>query len=222
MSIDAPEAGYPKVAALEPNIDDVGFSDVTCGLADAFGDHMVLQRDKPVPVWGWAKSAGQKITLTFRGRTREAVADEDCHWKVVLDPMNAGGPFEMSLSDNSLVATDVMVGDVWLCTGQSNMDFGIDQVSGLCNHAPEVIDQADCPNVRLWSAADQMYTTPQWGYKRQRGRQARWMRCTPQNAPYGRWGGFSAIGYFFGREIQRDIGEPIGLVKIDFGGTSVQ
>lgn len=223
LGISAVQAGYQgNVADPELFIDDVRFGEVTCGLADAFGEHMVLQRDKRVPVWGWAKAPGQKVTVSFHGQSKSTVADENAQWKVLLDPMPAGGPFEMSLAGTPATLVDVMVGDVWLCTGQSNMDYGVDLVNGMWNHAPEVIAEANHPNIRLWSAADQISITPQWGYKRQSDWQARWMRCTSENVAYGRWGGFSAVGYFFGREIQQDTGVPIGLMKIDFGGTGIE
>jgi sialate O-acetylesterase len=223
LQLYAIKAGYQgNISDPELFVDDVSIAEVTSGLADVFGSHMVLQRDKPVPVWGWAKDPGQKITLNYHGQKKSAVADKDRHWKVTLDPMPAGGPFEMHLSGSPVPVDDVMIGDVWLCTGQSNMDFGVDKLNGIWGHAPEVISKAEHPNIRLWSVSDQIAPQPQWGYKRQFDWQAKWMRCTPENIAYGRWGGFSAVGYFFGRQIQEATGVPIGLMKIDYGGTSIE
>lgn len=223
LSIYAIKAGYQgNIDDPEVFIDDVCLGEITCGLAEEFGDHMVLQREKPVAVWGWANAPGQKVRVSFRGQTKDAVADKDGHWKVMLDPMKAGGPFEMSISGSPVVTYDVMVGDVWLCTGQSNMEFGIDKVNGIYKSAPEVVAQANYPNIRLWSAPNQTATTPQWAPKRKYDWQAKWMRCTPRNVLCGDWGGFPAIGYFFAREIQQDIGVPIGLMKIACGATSAE
>jgi hypothetical protein len=126
-------------------IDDVTIIRLTSGLADVFGDHMVLQRGKPVPVWGWTKDAGQKVTVEFHGQTKTAVSDEEGRWEVTLDPMPAGGPFVLEL-DGRPAAYDVMLGDVWLCSGQSNMEMGVDKLHGEWAHAPEVPAEADHPH----------------------------------------------------------------------------
>src|ERR1700679_3160886 len=92
--------------------------------AKIFGDHMVLQRNQEVPVWGWA-AKGKKVTLSFNGQVVTVKADESGYWKATLKPMTEGGPFEMEISSDKdkLVYHDVMLGEVWICSGQSNMEF---------------------------------------------------------------------------------------------------
>lgn len=193
-----------------------------CGVAPTFGSHMVLQRNKPVPIWGWASEAGQPITLTFNGQTKTATADAQKHWSITLDPMPAGGPFNITL-DGKNVCDDVMIGDVWVCSGQSNMQFGIDKVDGLDHHAPEVIAQANHPMIRLWTVPrGPLAEKPLDTYHPQLPWEAKWMVCTPQNIAYGTWGGFSAVGYFFGRDLQQSQHIPIGLMMVAHGGTAIE
>jgi|GEM_PF-842903 len=207
-------------------LDDVRVVRLTCGLADVFGDHMVLQRGKTVPVWGWAKDAGQKVTVTFNGQTKTATADQDGRWEIALASMPAGGPFVLEL-DGRPAADDVMVGDVWLCSGQSNMEMGVDKLHGIYAHAPEVLAEANHPQIRLWHAAQQFssqsarsYVTRQNAYMAEH--QAVWNVCTPETIGRGGWGGFSALGYFFGREIQADQKVAIGLMQVAHGGTAIE
>ena len=208
------------------DVDDVSIAHLTCGLADTIGDHMVIQRYKRVPIRGWARAPGQRITVSFHGQTKTAVADKDGRWRAILDPMPAGGPFVLEL-DGRPVAYDVMVGDVWICSGQSNMEFGIDKLNGVYNHAPEVIAQANCPQLRLWHASRQFSPEPQQSYRIRQSvgsddYQARWNVCSPRTVAWGKWGGFSAVGYFFGREIQADLKVAIGLMQVCEGGTPIE
>jgi sialate O-acetylesterase len=218
------ERGQISGAVLD--VDDVSLVRLTCGLADTLGDHMVLQRGKPVPIRGWARDSAQHVAISFHGQTKTAIVDKEGRWQVMLDPMPPGGPFVLEL-DGRPVAYDVMVGDVWICSGQSNMEFGIDKLHGIWGHAPEVIAQADCPQLRLWHASRQFSPEPQHSYRirqsaGQNDYQARWNVCTPTTVAWGKWGGFSAVGYFFGREIQADQGVAIGLMQICEGGTPIE
>ncbi len=128
------ERGQNADATLD--IDDVSIVRLTSGLADTLSDHMVLQRDRPVPIRGWAKAPGQSVTVAFNGQTKTATADKEGHWQAELQPMKAGGPYVLTL-DGRPTAFDVMVGDVWICSGQSNMEMGIDLLNGYFNHAPK-------------------------------------------------------------------------------------
>ncbi len=203
-------------------VDDVAVREITCGLADPFSSHMVLQRDKPLPVWGWAKAPGQAITLKFHNQTRSTKADEQGRWQVTLDPMPAGGPYEIELC-GTVVAADVMLGDVWICAGQSNMEFGVDKLNGIFGTAPEVTSKADHPQLRLWHSSQQVSLEPLRDYRLRQGKwQSTWMPCTPTTIKHGIWGGFSAAGYFFGREIQADQNIAIGLMQVAHGGTSIE
>lgn len=210
------------------DIDDASVTRLTAGLADVFSDHMVLQRERPVPVWGWARDPGQRVSVTFNGQTRTATADQDGRWKVVFEPMQAGGPYVLTL-DGRAAAYDVMVGDVWICSGQSNMEFGIDKLHGIWGHAPEVIAQANQPLLRLWQAPKQFSASPMRAYLTRQSNpnengdfQARWEACSPTTVARGIWGGFSAVGYFFGREIQTDQHVAVGLMMIANGGTEIE
>lgn len=210
------------------DIDDVSVTRLTSGLAGTFSDHMVLQRDKPVPVWGWAEHPGQQIKVQFRNQTKMAKSNQNGHWMVVLDPMPAGGPYVLSL-DGRPTAFDVMVGDVWVCMGQSNMDFGLNFVnSGYFGQSPDVLAAANHPMMRLWTAPKQVSSTPEAVYRLQQDNnvqcdyQANWNRCTPLTVSWGIWGGFSAVGYYFGREIMEARKLPIGLMMIANGGTQIE
>ena len=205
--------------APELYVDDLSLVRVTSGLADPFGDHMVLQRGKPVPVRGWAKDPGSKVSVVFNGQTKATFADKDGRWEVTFDPMPAGGPFVLEL-DGRPAACDVMVGDVWLCGGQSNMEMGVDKLNGIWGHAPEVLAQANQPQIRLWHAANQFSPQPAHKYLFQN---TPWKVCTPESIlTIGGWGGFSALGYFFGREIQADQKVAIGLMQAAAGASSIE
>ena len=215
-----------QIAEPVVDIDDVSVSRLRSGLADAFGDHMVLQRDRVVPIRGWAKDAGQKVTIAFNGQTRTAVADKDGWWEVSLEPMKAGGPFILSV-DGRPASYDVMVGDVWICSGQSNMEFGVDKLHGEFKTAPEIIAKANHPQLRLWQAPKQFSPIPLRSYVQHQSAypadyQAAWSVCTPTTVSRGVWGGFSAVGYYFGREIQADQKVAVGLMMIAHGGTQIE
>jgi len=207
-------------------VDDLCLVRLASGLADVFGDHMVLQRGKQAPVWGWAREAGQKVTVAFNGQSKTATADPDGRWVVTLDPMQAGGPFVLLL-DGRPAACDVMVGDVWLCSGQSNMEMGVDKLNGIWGHSPDVLAQANQPLIRIWHASKQFSAEPAHGYLIRQNSfaepfQACWNVCTPETVGRGGWGGFSALGYFFGREIQADQKVAVGLMQIAHGGTAIE
>lgn len=177
-----------------------------------FTDHAVLQRDARVPVWGWAKP-GSKITVRFAGQQKDGVVGNDGRWTVMLDPMPVsaeGRTLEIQTegSNQSALVRDVLLGDVWLCSGQSNMEMGI----GLCNE-PAEIAQADFPRLRLLTVPHRISCEPETTLECQ------WLPCGPTNLMKGAWGGFSAVAYFFGRELHRELGIPIGLVHASWGGT---
>lgn len=171
-----------------------------------FSDNMVLQRDCPVPVWGTA-SPGEAVTVTFGEQTKKTTADTTGRWVVKLDPMKANAqPGDLRIG--AIIRTNVLVGDVWLCSGQSNMEMGI----GNC-HAPTEIAAANFPRIRLLTVPKKIAYTPEPTL------QCSWLQCSPTTVTQGGWGGFSAAGYFFGRELHRDLGIPIGLIHTSWGGT---
>lgn len=175
---------------------------------NVFGDHMVLQRELPVPVWGWA-DPGEKVTVSFAGQSSSAVADADGKWTLKLAALSASAsPRELWVSGRNTVRfADVLVGDVWLGSGQSNMEFAMREVL----NAKEEIAGANKPLIRL-------FTVPRCE-KAQivDDVNAKWQACTPETVT-----GFSAVLYLFGREIQPEAGVPIGLIHSSVGGTRIE
>ncbi|BCM94415.1 hypothetical protein IAD21_06322 [Abditibacteriota bacterium] len=178
-------------------------------LYSLFTDNMVLQRDKPVPVWGMAK-AGEHVAVKVGKQTQRTVAGASGEWTVTLKPMStmASVPFEVD-GDNKIVLQNVAVGDVYICSGQSNMEFN---VQGVINSANEIA-AANYPNIRLLTVPRAVEGTPQRSFVGP----VNWSVCSPQTVP-----GFSAVGYFFGRELNQKTGIPIGLINSNWGGTIAQ
>lgn len=165
-------------------------------------DHMVVQRGLPVHVWGKA-DPGEKVTVTFRGETQAANADTDGRWSVYLKPGGAGGPFQLTVNTKTL--TDVMVGDVWIAAGQSNMEWPVDWSA----RAGEEKAAANYRDIRLVRA---MHKVSEFPVDNLIGQM--WARCNAQTvAP------FSAVGYYFGRELHRRLRVPVGLIQTAWGGT---
>ena len=177
-----------------------------------FGDHAVLQRDTKVPVWGWA-APGARITVSFAGQEKTATAGTGGTWLLSLDPMAACATsrtlnVQSEIPNLRTEISDVLVGDVWICSGQSNMEMGI----GMCK-VPNEIAKADFPRVRLLTVPHKIAYTPQSRL------QCAWLPCSPASVMQGGWGGFSAAGYFFGRDLHRELDIPIGLIETCWGGT---
>ena len=173
-----------------------------------FSDHMVLQRDLPLPIWGTA-NPGETITVTFGMQSRSAEADADGRWRVDLDPMEASAtPRELRIAgSNEISIKDVLVGEVWVCGGQSNMEWTVDQSE---DPARERAD-ADRPTLRVIKAPRVTSNVPRNDIA------AKWTICTPETV-----GGFTAVGYAFGRELQDALNVPIGLLSINWGGTRIE
>lgn len=178
-------------------------------LASIFGDSMVLQREMPVPVWGWAEP-GEAVTVTLGSQTKKTEADKDGKWQVKLDALktNAEGQTLSVEGKNKIELQDVLVGEVWICSGQSNMEWGL---NGTLN-AQEEVAAADHPQIRLFNVPGHL-TSP----VAQETCPGSWVVCKPENS-----GGFSAVGYFFGRRLQQELKIPIGLVGSNWGGTRIE
>ena len=187
-----------------------GHADVR--LPKVFGDHMVLQRDMPLPIWGWAKS-GEAVKVEFVGKTVETTANTQGEWKLELPAVGAGGPHVLTVrGDNTIEIHDVLVGEVWLCSGQSNMEMGVK----LCLDPETKIAAANHPQIRLFQIPKKFSAQPQNDVE------ATWSHCTPETIVEGGWGGFSAAAYHFGRHLQAELGVPIGLVQAAWGGTLIE
>ena len=173
-----------------------------------FCDNAVLQRDTAVPVWGWT-TPGAKVTVELAGHSATATAGADGKWTARLAPMPAGGPFELVISGPQQAKfANVMLGDVWICSGQSNMEMGINAID-----APNDVAAANYPNIRLFMVNNAIDTKPRDVVP------GNWKVCTPQSVVDGGWGGFSAVGYFFGRYLHETLKVPIGLIDTNWGGT---
>ena len=180
-----------------------------------FGPHMVLQRDKPIPVWGTA-AAGEGVHVDFAGKSVETTADRDGRWQVKLpsSPANAQPATLVVRGTNELRFEDVLVGEVWLCSGQSNMEKPIGKQHGQqpTDHAEEDIRNANHPLLRL-------YQMPRGGKPRPDDLTLQWHPCTPETIDRL---SFSAAGYFFGCELLEKLDVPVGLIHTSFGGTRIE
>ena len=173
-----------------------------------FADHMVLQRNKPIPVWGWAEP-GEQVVVKLEGQEGTATADADGRWKVAIGPMAAGGPYIMNVAAKSgtVNVADVLVGEVWICSGQSNMQWDVrgtkdfDREKNLANY----------PNLRMFAVEQVAKETPQTNCN------GSWAVCSPDTV-----GSFSSVGYFFARKLHQDLGVPIGMLHTSWGGTPAE
>lgn len=190
-----------------------------------FGDHMVLQQSVKLSVWGKADS-GEKVTVTVGSHTGSAIAGPDGKWRVELERLKVSPqPVTMTVAGkNKIVFTDVLVGDVWVCSGQSNMEFGIRTTS----RAKEDIFKASRPLLRLFIVTKVPSFVPQEDIKLDTNPQetlvGHWQVCTPEIlVGHGGWpNSFSATAYYFGAEIQERTGSPVGLIQCPWGGKPIQ
>jgi sialate O-acetylesterase len=184
-------------------------------LAPFFGDHAVLQRDKPVPVWGSAEPA-DSITVTFHGQSAKATAAADGSWKLSIGPFAASAePADLVVAGRSTVTLhDVVVGDVWLCSGQSNMEFTVDDGGDTyrVDHADTEVASANFPMIRQLKVERTVAMAPELSVKT-----SGWLQASP-----GTVGQFTAVGYFFARDIHLAVGVPIGIVDSPWGGTPIE
>lgn len=172
-----------------------------------FTSHMVLQQGQNDRVWGTA-DAGEEITVTIADQTKSAKADDSGKWSVALDPLTAGGPHTMAVKGrNEIKLEDVLVGEVWICSGQSNMQWDV----GAANDPDLETLTAKFPNLRLISVPQVGTQEPQSDFHGQ------WEVCTPETARK-----FSAVGYFFGRQLHETLDVPVGLIDDAWGGSACE
>lgn len=178
-------------------------------LPSVISDNMVMQSDRPVALWGWS-DPGDKVTVVFGKQTKTATADAKGKWMVQLDPLQASAePRELKISgaaSKSLIS-NVLVGEVWLASGQSNMAMGVNG----CNRAAEEARGANLPSIRMFTAQRVTATEPQDDVK------GSWVVCASNTV-----GGFSAAAFFFGRELHNTLKTPVGLIHSSWGGTPVE
>jgi sialate O-acetylesterase len=179
-------------------------------LAPLFTDHAVLQRDKPLPIWGWA-APGEKVRVSFASQTIGATADQSGKWLVVLDPLpaNSTGGDLSAAGQTTATAADVVVGDIWLCSGQSNMEFPVRDVE---NAAAE-INTGNFPLIRQLALPPSLQKAPSEKFSGN----SNWVAATPASV-----GSFSAVAYFFARDLQPRLNIPIGLINASAGDAEIE
>jgi sialate O-acetylesterase len=171
-----------------------------------FTDGAVLQRGQVVPVWGTARD-GETITVEFAGQTVTTTATGG-KWRVNLAPLKQGGPFTMTLTgDNTVTLRDLLVGEVWICSGQSNMEWPFSAVHNAQDEGPK----ADYPQIRMFTVPRTVAIPPQSEAN------GTWVTCSPHTVT-----GFSGVGYFFARDIHQKLGVPVGMIHSSVGGTPAQ
>ncbi len=176
-------------------------------LPAVFSEHMVLQRDKPIPVWGWA-DAGESVAVSIAGQTKTTKADGEGRWTVQLDALDAGGPHTLTVAGGKEIAiADVLVGEVWLCSGQSNMAMAVRSAKDFEQEQAA----ADLPQIRMFTTQRNASPEPVDDC------QGSWAVCSPDTV-----GGFSATAYFFGRRLHGELKIPVGLINSSWGGTAVE
>ncbi|QEG43348.1 sialate O-acetylesterase [Roseimaritima ulvae] len=177
-------------------------------LPNIFTDHMVLQRDQPNRVWGRA-DAGEQVTVKLGEQQHAATADDEGNWSVMLEPLSVGEPLTMTVKGNNQVTiSDILVGEVWICSGQSNMAWRV----GNSNDADLEIAAANYPQIRMINFPQVGSQEKVWTHDNRP-----WMVCSPETV-----GSFSAVGYFFGRQLHQTLGVPVGLINNAWGGSSAE
>ena len=195
-----------RLVVIFSALGSAAFADPT--LPHLFSDHMVLQQEREIRIWGKADPR-EVVNVTLAGHTSSATADGLGDWSVLLPSMNAGGPFTLIIHGKQEVTIkDVMIGEVWIASGQSNMSFSLDGVE----NATIEVSKANYPQIRLFTVPKKIALTPQSNTL-----PAHWDICTPETAK-----SFSAVAYFFAREIQRKLNVPVGVVESAWPGTAIQ
>ena len=181
-------------------------------LPNVLGNGMVLQRDLQVPIWGWA-TPGEAINVSFSGQQAKTKAEADGKWMVMLKPLKANSkPAKMTITsggeENTVTLENILVGEVWICSGQSNMEWALRSST----NAKEEVANSDHPLIRLFNVPG--HTTSSLPKEQGAGN---WQTCTPLEA-----GGFSAVGYFFGQRLHKELNVPVGLIGSNWGGTRIE
>lgn len=177
-------------------------------LPNIFSDHMVLQQGQKNKVWGMA-AAGEAVTVSIDKQTQKATAEADGTWNVMLDPLPVGGPYEMTIKGkNEIKVADILVGEVWICSGQSNMQWNVKQSTD-----PDLEKlSAKFPKIRMINFPQTGSQEPIWSHD-----DRKWMVCSPDTVE-----SFSAVGYFFARQLNRTLDVPIGMINNAWGGSACE
>lgn len=182
-------------------------------VAKIFSDNMVLQRDSPIPVWGTAK-ANEKIEVRFNKQIKKTKADKNGKWMIRLDNENAGGPYNLVVkSSNTIEMKNILVGEVWLCSGQSNMEMPVGRPKSWgVDNFEKVTAEANYPSIRLIKIDRAINSLPKSDVKT-----SGWQVCNPSTV-----GDFTAVGYFFAKNIHEKLQIPVGIISSNWGGTNIE
>jgi len=177
-----------------------------------FTENMVLQQKQDIPIWGKAEAGGEVI-VTLNEQSIKTIVEDDGNWKVNLSPVPAGGPYELKISgEETQTIKNVMVGEVWICSGQSNMEMAVEAEWGKIDNSKEEVANANYPNIRLFMVDKVMANEPLKDFT-----SSGWKECSPETISE-----FSAVAYLFGRKLHKDLNVPIGLIETAWGGTVVE
>ncbi len=180
-------------------------------LPHIFSDNMILQRDKVLKIWGWADK-NEKVKIEILGQIKNAKTDKSGYWYVNLDPIPYGGPYQMKIqgANNTITLNNILIGDIWLCSGQSNMEMPVNGWGQVYNYEKEIKD-ADYPLIRAFNVEKAMSMTPNSDFE------GKWQVCSPETVS-----SFSATAYFFARKLNRELNIPIGIINSSWGGTDIE
>ncbi|NOY37294.1 MAG: sialate O-acetylesterase [Chlorobi bacterium] len=191
----------------------IAFADIR--LPELFSNNMILQREMQVPVWGWA-DPGEKITVELGGHFAETVTGTDGKWKLLLGPLDAGGPFRLKITGkNTIIISNVLVGEVWVCSGQSNMAMEVQN----CLNAKQEISSASYPQIRYFQVKRTKAIKPLDDVSPVENESGlnKWEVCDPTTVEH-----FTGAGYFFVRDLYKKLNVPIGIISASWGGTTAE
>lgn len=177
-------------------------------LPHIFADNMVIQQNKPIKIWGWADK-NETVEVRFLDQVKKTKADKAGYWQLQLSPVSYGGPYTLEIKGkkNNISLKNILIGEVWLCSGQSNMEW---VVSNSMN-AEEEIAKANYPQIRAFNVVKDMSFDPKSDLN------GKWEICSPESV-----GDFSAVGYFFARKLYQELDIPIGIINSSWGGTDIE
>ncbi len=193
----------------------VDFANADIWLPKLFNNNMILQREMQVPIWGWADS-GEKVTIEIGGHIAETITGTNGKWKLYLGPLDSGGPFELKISGkNTIVIKNVLVGDIWVCSGQSNMAMEVQR----CQNAKQEISSANYPWIRHFQVKRTKAIEPfdDVSSVDKKSRLNKWEVCDSLTVKH-----FTGVGYFFVRDLYKKLNVPIGIISVSWGGTTAE
>ncbi len=173
-----------------------------------FSDNMVLQRDVPLKIWGWAKK-NESVEVRFMSQIKKTKADKNGEWYLQLDPVSHGGPYQMEIKgqENNIILKNILVGEVWLASGQSNMEWTVRN----SKDAIAEISKANYPQIRSFNVEKAISTEPKSEFE------GAWQVCSSKTAA-----DFSAVAYYFARKLYAELGIPVGIINSSWGGTDIE